>query len=468
MTDFLDQPLALIAAAIQEGQITSTSLVTACLKRIEQVNPQLNAVVSIAPEQALKHAAKADADLAAGKSIGPLHGIPMTIKDSLDTFDMVTTWGTSGRQQFRPSKDASCVARLRAAGAILVGKTNTPEFTLSFQTDNLLFGKTNNPFDPARTSGGSSGGAAALIASGAVPFDIGTDTGGSIRLPAHFCGICGIKPTSGRVPCTGNALPAFGLIAPLTQPGPLARYVADLEMLLPIIAGPDNIDPHCVNASWHNAKQVNLSQLRIGYHSDNGLSSPETAIVASITKVVELLGEVGLQISQGTPSGLQMASLIMSRLMAADDQDLIITLLDESRTHAPSEKIKNSLERGKAGMTAVEFAHTINVWHSYQSSMLSYFNDYDLLICPVNAHTAIAHGEEENMLDYSYTMAYNLTGWPGVVIRAGTDESGLPIGIQILAAPFREDHCLALAGFLEAKLGAFSQPAVRYRKTPDA
>jgi amidase len=158
----------------------------------------------------------------------------------------------------------------------------------------------------------------------------------------------------------------------------------------------------------------------------------------------------------------------MSRLMAADDQDLIITLLDESRTHTPSEKIKNNLERGKAGMTAVEFAHTINVWHSYQSSMLSYFNDYDLLLCPVNAHTAIPHGEEENMLDYSYTMAYNLTGWPGVVIRAGTDESGLPIGIQILAAPFREDHCLALAGFLEAKLGAFSQPAVRYRKTPDA
>ena len=460
MNEFLDRPLRAIATALRTSETTSVSLVTDCLDRIKRVNPKLNAVVSTAAELALKHAAKADTDLAAGAIKGPLHGIPMTIKDSLDTFDMITTWGTLGRQQFRPGKDAACVARLRDAGAILVGKTNTPEFTLSFQTDNLLFGRTSNPFDPERTSGGSSGGAAALIASGAVPFDIGTDTGGSIRLPAHFCGICGIKPTTGRVPSTGNALPAFGLIAPLTQPGPLARYVDDLDLLLPIISGPDFIDPHCIDAPWHDPKQVNLSQLRIGYHSDNGLSSPAPAIIDSINQVAELLEKANFKVSPGTPNGVQMASLIMTRIMAADDQDLLITLLEESRTREPSKKIKNSLDRGKLGMTAVEVAHTINVWHSYQSSMLSYFNDYDVLICPVNAHTAILHGQEENMLDYSYTMAYNLTGWPGVVIRAGTDESGLPIGIQILAAPFREDHCLAMARFLESKLPSFEPPKI--------
>ncbi|MBT3428130.1 MAG: amidase [Gammaproteobacteria bacterium] len=460
MNEFLDQPLQVIAAALKNGETTSVALVTDCLERIDRVNPDLNAVVSMAKDLALKHAAKADADSASGQATGPLHGIPMTIKDSLDTFDMITTWGTQGRQQFRPGKDAACVARLRRAGAILVGKTNTPEFTLSFQTDNLLFGRTNNPFDLNRSSGGSSGGAAALIASGAIPFDIGTDTGGSIRLPAHFCGISGIKPTTGRVPCTGNALPAFGLIAPLTQPGPLARYVDDLTLLLSIIAGPDFIDPHCIDAPWYDPKQVNLEQLRIGYHSDNGLSSPEPAIIASINEVVELLEGTGFNVTPGTPNGVEMASLIMTRLMAADDQDLLITLLEESRTSEPSSKIQNNLDRGKIGMTAVEVAQTINVWHSYQSSMLSYFNDHDLLICPVNAHTAILHEQQENMLDYSYTMAYNLTGWPSVVIRAGTDETGLPIGIQILAAPFREDRCLAMASFLEDKLGSFSLPDI--------
>jgi amidase len=201
--EIFDRPLTEIANAVRQKQIKSIDLVRGFLDRIEKVNGQLNAVVLSNAEHAIKLAEKADTDLEQGNLHGPLHGIPMTIKDSLDTGEMITTWGTMGRKDYRPGPDATCVARLRGAGGIILGKTNTPEFTLWFQTDNLVYGQTKNPYDLSRTPGGSSGGAAAIIAAGASIFDIGTDTGGSIRLPSHFSGIAGIKPTTGRVPCTG-------------------------------------------------------------------------------------------------------------------------------------------------------------------------------------------------------------------------------------------------------------------------
>ena len=248
MDDLLEQPVTTLAQLVQTGQVTSKALTTAFIDRIEAVNPQLNAVITSNFEPALKQAERADLALKSGETPGRLFGVPMTIKDSLDTFDTVTTWGTEGRREFRPGRDATCVGRLRNEGAILLGKTNTPEFTLSFKTDNALFGRTSNPWDLERTPGGSSGGAAAAIAARLSPFDIGTDTGGSIRLPCHFSGVAGIKPTTGRVPCTGNALPTSGLLAPLSQPGPMAKTVAELSFLLPIIAGPDLVDPHTVPA----------------------------------------------------------------------------------------------------------------------------------------------------------------------------------------------------------------------------
>ena len=235
MDELLNSSLVTIAEAIRSKRVKSKQIVEGYLARISQVNEQLNAVVFPMADHALKLAEKADTELENGNLHGQLHGVPVTIKDSLDTLDAITTWGTLGRKDFRPGHDATCVGRLRDQGAIILGKTNTPEFTLSFQTDNLVYGRTNNPYNTDLTPGGSSGGAAAIIAAGGSPLDIGTDTGGSIRLPSHFSGICGIKPTTGRVPCTGNALPSTGLIAPLSQPGPMARYVEDLDFILKII-----------------------------------------------------------------------------------------------------------------------------------------------------------------------------------------------------------------------------------------
>ena len=460
MDELLDGPLSQMTGAIQSGQVTSKQLVTAFLDRIEKVNGELNAVVLLTAEQALKHAEKADNALKNGNLMGRLHGIPMTIKDSLDTYDAVTTWGTTGRKEFRPGKDATCVSRLRGEGAILLGKTNTPEFTLWFQTDNLVYGRTNNPFDPSRTPGGSSGGAAAIIAAGASPFDIGTDTGGSIRLPAHFSGISGIKPTTGRVPCTGNALPSTGLIAPLSQPGPMARFVDDLTLLLEIIAGPDGIDPHAVEAVWHEPSSVDVSDLRIGFHTDNGILTPDEPIISAVSCVIDLLREDNINAAEARPTGIEMAGFIMNHVFTADGGEMLEALLEDCRTRTPSPKIQESIDHQPKAISDREFAQTLHLWHNYQSSMLDYFSQFDILICPVNAHTAIPHGQQEDMKAYTYTTAYNLTGWPGTVIRAGNDDNGLPVGVQILARPFREDHCLAVARWLQQRMPVFSPPSI--------
>ncbi|MFT7246035.1 MAG: amidase [Candidatus Azotimanducaceae bacterium] len=460
MDELIAQPIAAIAAALKAKQITSVDLVKTFLDRIDAVNGELNAVIALNTDNALKYAAKADADLANGEHHGPLHGIPMTIKDSLDTRDIVTTWGTTGRKEFLPGRDATAVGRLRAAGAILLGKTNTPEFTLSFQTDNLLFGPTKNPFDPTRTPGGSSGGAAALIASGAALFDVGTDTGGSIRLPAHFSGITGIKPTTGRVPCTGNALPSSGLIARLSQPGPMARSVADLEFLLEIMAGPDLLDPNAIATPLGSSAAVDISALRFAYHTDNGIKTPEPDIIATVKRTVDLLIENGHDVTEARPSGIEMTNLILSRLFAADGGEMVEALLEDCRTTEPSPRIAAMLEAGSPEIHQQEFARIINLWDNFRGSMLSFFNDFDVLLCPVNGRTAIPLGEEEDMANYTYTSAFNLTGWPALVVRAGTDEQGLPIGIQVVAAPFREDHCFAVARWLESQLGEFSKPGI--------
>lgn len=458
MDELLDASVRQLADAIRSKQVSAKQVTQAFLDRISAVNPDLNAIIASNAEVAVKHAERADIALAGGETPGKLFGVPMTIKDSLDTFDMTTTWGTTGRKEFRPGRDASCVERLRNEGAVLLGKTNTPEFTLSFKTDNLLFGKTNNPYDLTRTPGGSSGGAAAAIAARCTPFDVGTDTGGSIRLPAHFCGIAGIKPTTGRIPCTGNALPNTGLLAPLSQPGPMAKLVDDLIYLMTIMQGPDYEDPHAVPAPWQDPYDVDVTGLRVGFHLDNGISTPDTAIQTAIQNAIDLLDNMKIRCTEARPSGVEMAGFIYSRLFSADDGEMVDLLLEDCRTETPSPPVADIIQRPPGSLSAVEFAQTIHLWHNYQSSMLSYFVDHDILICPVNAKTAIPHEQAEDFADYTYTAAYNLTGWPSVVIRAGTDPDGLPIGLQILARPFAEYHALAVAASLEKALGTFAGP----------
>lgn len=252
-----------LAQAIRERRLSSVDVVNAYLTRLEAVNPALNAVVEL-NSKARAQARQADEALARGEQLGPLHGLPITVKEAFAVQGMRTTGGTFGRQARVADRDATAVARLRAAGAIILGTTNTSELSMSFESDNLVYGRSNNPYDLTRTPGGSSGGEAAIIAAGGLPLGLAGDYAGSTRVPAHFCGIAGLRPTVGRVARTGYFPPVGAVRGLLAQPGPLARSVADLALMLPAIAGPDGHDPTVVPMPVEWTATTDLAHLRGG------------------------------------------------------------------------------------------------------------------------------------------------------------------------------------------------------------
>ena len=409
-----------LAEAIQKKTISSQELVEAYIGRIEAVNPQLNAVVQLAAETALTEARAADAALARGEIKGPLHGVPMTIKDSLDTAGVITTAGTTGRQSFIPKQDATVVARLRKAGAILLGKTNTPELTLHAETDNLVYGRTNNPYDPALTPGGSSGGAAAIVAAGGSAFDIGSDTGGSIRQPAHFCGLAGLKPTAGRVPRTGHIVSyEMGALDALTQIGPLARYVEDLSLIFSIIAGLDWRDPAVVPMPLGDPKQVTLKGLRLAFYTNNGVVSPTDETVGVVQRAVALLAEAGLASEEERPPEVEQTVGLWRQLIIADGGAWIGRVLAEAGTTRTHPILRDRF-LGVEPVSPAEFTALLTRLDRVRSAMLTFMEQYDLVICPANAFPAMPHGAVFAKGDgYTYTRIYNLTGWPVVVVRGG-------------------------------------------------
>jgi amidase len=458
--DLYHSSVRALASAIRSGDVSSVEVVQAFLDRIESVNSKINAVVVLAGDEALDAAREADAQLSRGEVTGPLHGVPMTIKDSIDTAGIVTTHGTKGRRSFVPQKDATVVARLKSAGAILMGKTNTPEFTLSYETGNNVYGVTNNPYDLTRTPGGSSGGASAILAAGGSPFDIGRDYGGSIRLPSHCTGITGIKPTSGRVPRTGHAFPFGGLLDAYQQLGPMARHVTDLSMLLPIIVGPDWVDPYIVPMPLLDPATVKIKDLRVSFHTDNGIQSPTPAISKVVTAAASVLADAGARVTEARPTGIESSYDAMMAAWNRCDPPLVRKLIHEAGTTREETTLQWAFQAPAA--TDAEIVDAVTRMDACRSQMLSFMESHDVILCPVNALPAMPHGSEDgqDLRPFSYTMTYNLTGWPGAVVRGGTSPEGLPIGVQIVARPWREDIVLAVAQLLESELGGFQAPDI--------
>ncbi len=304
LDDVLDMSTMSIAKLIGTKEVSSVEVVQAHLDRIALVNPKINAVCTLAAERAIKEARKADSELAHGNILGPLHGVPMTIKDAFDTEGITTTYGTVGRKTFVPDKDATIVHRLRESGAILLGKTNTSELTMDFDTFNRLFESTVNPYNIKKSPSGSSGGSAAIIASGGSPFDFGSDTGGSVRLPSSFCGIAGIRPTVGLLPLTGHVTTyEQGPLASLTQPSPMSRFVDDLYPLLKITAGPDGIDKLTRPLELRDPTSVKLKELRVAFHTNNGIKAASAEIAEAVRAGVSSLSGVVKEILLlGVPS----------------------------------------------------------------------------------------------------------------------------------------------------------------------
>ena len=453
-----------LARAIRNGEVSSEEVVGAYLARIEEVNPKLNAVVHLTADAARERAREADEALARGEVWGALHGVPVTIKDAFETEGVVSVGGTRGRARYVPQQDASGVARYKAAGAVVLGKTNVPEISLAFESDNLVYGRTKNPYDAARTPGGSSGGEGAAIAAGMSPLGLGSDAGGSIRVPAHFCGIAGIKPTSGRTPRTGHFPPMGGLLDSIWQIGPLARRVEDLALALPLLCGSDWRDPTVAPVPLKDPAQVDLKRLRVAFHTDNGVISPTGDIADAVRAAARALEEAGARVEEKRPPVPDNVYEMLIGLYGADGGAglrMLLMLSGTDETHALMTRLLEMLST--VSLTSAQLNGLIFQLDMWRSAMLSFMRDYDLILCPPCARTAMPHGttfDEENQLIFSYTMVYNMTGWPGAVVRASASDDGLPIGVQLVARPWRDDVALAAASAVERATGGWQHPPI--------
>jgi len=462
MNELIYAPAAKLAQAIRNKEVSSQEVVQAHIRRIEEVNPKLNAVVQLLANSALTRAREADSALAHGDIKGPLHGVPVTIKDVFDTAGIVSAAGTRGRASYVPTQDATAVARLRAAGAIVLGKTNMPEIALAPETDNLIYGRTNNPYDLSRTCGGSSGGEAAIIAAGGSPLGIGSDSGGSIRIPSHFCGIAGIKPTAGRAPRTGHFPSPGGLQEILWHVGPMARFVDDLILTLPLISGVDWRDPETVPMPLGDPKEVKLKSLKGAFHTDNGIVSPTSETAEAVKTVAKVISDAGILMEEACPEGIEQSSDMWFQLSAADGGamfDELLRLAGTTETHPLLQHCLAILRPHT--LSTAEFSNFLVRLYDFRSKMISFLEKYDVIICPVVACPAMPHGfgwRAESAPAFSYVMSYNLTGWPVVVVRAGASPEGLPIGVQVVARPWREDVSLAVAKYIETVLGGWAPP----------
>jgi amidase len=457
MTDLIHQSATQMAAAIREKRISSTEVVRACLDRIAEVNPRLNAVVQLCEEQAARDARAADLALERGEKIGPLHGVPFTLKDAIETQGVVCTGGTEGRARYVPAEDATVVKRLRAAGAILLGKTNCPELGWAWEVDNLVYGRTNNPYDVALSPGGSSGGESAIIAAGGSPFGLGSDAGGSVRFPAHCTGIASIKPTSGRVPRTGHFPGPGGLLDALWQIGPLARSVEDLALVLPVISGVDFHDPAIVPMPLRDPQALEPSRLRVAFHIDNGIESPSADIAETVRRAAKALAGRGIFVEEVRPHIIDQTYEIYLGLFTADGGSGVDSLLKSAgttRVHPLMQRVLDLQHEG--GKSVAELGELIGRWDKFRSQMLAFMSDYDAILCPVSSIAEMKHGSTYDRLpSFSYTMVFNLTGWPAAVVRAGSTDKGMPVGVQIAARPCREDVALSLAQALQDELGGW-------------
>lgn len=461
-----------LAEQIRAKKVSAVEVTQAYIDRQIAVNDQLNAVVMNCYARALQEAKALDAKAAAGEFVGPLHGVPMVIKDSLDTEGVITTGATYGRQQYIPTKDATVVARLRKAGAILLGKTNTPEFTLGGlgginAASNLLYGSSHNPYDLTRTTSGSSGGAGAAVAAGLGAFDIGSDWGGSIRGPAHNNGIAGIKPTSVRVPRTGHIVDYGGVFDLWQQLGPMARRVEDIALITPIISGPDFRDASCAPVPWSDPAAVDLKKLRLAYFTTNTVTDTDEDTKKTIRQTVAWLESVVASVKEDLPKSILEPLYDSRRKLTNGDAWQFYKRLAEkwgTKNFSPS-----VTERMKT-MTPISTAEYVEAWEHAdlsKSRMLDWFKQYDVLICPVAARPAEAIDRAPGSAPaagsgWSYTGVFNTTGWPVTVVRCGTSSDGknLPIGVQVVAAPWRDDITIAVASYLESKSGGWQRPPI--------
>ncbi|MBV9623903.1 MAG: amidase, partial [Acidobacteria bacterium] len=427
--------------------------------RIETLNPKINAFVDLNRERALRDARTAEAVVQAGEKLGPLHGVPISIKSSIDVAGMRCEAGTKLRSGYVATQDAPLVRRLRKAGAIVLGVTNTPELLMAWETDNLLYGRTNNPWDLSRTSGGSSGGEAAAIASGCSAGGVGSDGGGSIRVPAHFCGICGLKPTPGRIPATGHYPQSLGPFALLGVVGPMARTVADLKLLFEAMQGPDAGDPSAapVRVKWPEPSE--MRKIRVGYFEEDGCNPVTQETRRAVQIAAGRLRSAGFEVEPFHPRGLERARELWWQLFGVAGGMLLRPMVAvRERDISPILKAFTASVEAEPPPTAESLLET---WIGRDVTRIGVFeqmNAFPVWLCPVASIPAFRHGERSWLIDgktvkyldaWSYCEWFNLLGTPAAVVPVTCSAEGLPIGVQVIARPWEEELVLSIVSVLE-------------------
>ena len=463
-------PAVSMAEQIRRKVLSPVELLEAHLARIEELNPKLNAFVQVDAEGARQQARLAEAAVGGSGELGPLHGVPLSIKSSMEVAGLRWESGTKLRAGLIATRDAPLVSRLRRAGAIILGTTNTPELLMAWETDNLLYGRTNNPWDLSRTPGGSSGGEAAAIAARMSAGGVGSDGGGSIRVPAHFSGICGLKPTPGRIPATGHFPASAGPFALLGVVGPMARTVSDLKVLFEVMQGPDDGDPSAAPVPVRWPREDDLRRHRIGYFEDDGRTpvTPETR--AAVQTAAEALQRAGFQVEPFRPDGLEHARQLWWNLFGIAG-GMVLGPATQGRESEIGPLLKEF-----SGWVAAEPSHTgqslLETWLQRDVVRIQIFaqmQKYPILLCPVAAIPAFRHGERSWQVEgktvkyldaWSYCEWFNLLGTPAVVVPVGKSPEGLPIGVQIVARPWQEELVLSVAAALEEQCGACGPPPI--------
>jgi amidase len=426
LRDVIGAPAGWLARKIAARELSSVEVVLAHLEHIHTVNPRLNAVVFATAETAIKEARAADRRNKPKSVLGRLHGVPFTAKDIFNTAGLPTTAGLRMLRSRIPEHDATVVARMRRAGAILIGKTNCPPGGSDEDGWSPARGGTRNPYDINRSPGVTSSGEAAIIAAGGSPLGIGSDSGGSIRLPAHYCGVAALKPSAGLIPVTGAYGLAGGVTDTRSQVGPMARYVSDLRIALRVLAGPDGIDSGVVPVRAWRAPR--LEGLHVAWYADDGMARPTSAVAATVKAAARALSQAGCIVTEERPPSLGDAYQV--------------TLAFWGRKHMSHERMYQR-------------------WDAFRSTVLRFMSRFDLVLSPVAPDIApLLKLKPAGNHQLSYTVPYSLSGNPCVVVRAGTSPENLPIGVQVVARNFQDVMALKAARAIERSLGGWRPASV--------
>jgi amidase len=471
MNELTKLPATKLIELIKTRAVSPVEIMEAHLRRIEQFNPQLNAIVTLAPD-ALEFARQAEAAIMRGDDdAGALCGLPVTIKDTFDTVGLLTTSGSALRTHHLPLEDAASVARLKAASAIVLGKTNVSEMAAAYESDNPVFGRTNNPHDATRTPGGSSGGEAAAISACLSPAGLGSDLSGSIRIPAHFCGIVGLKPTTGRVPSAGHTPSAEGPLSLGETIGPMARTVADLCLLLNVLDGSDAGKTH--RAQLTNQTDDSLKRLRgqrVAWYVDDGsgvMVTEETK--AAVLSAARALADAGLNVNEERPPAIERGAELWNALFARAASEQLQEFY-AGREDEAGGFVRAILRVKERGATQT-LEHFIEAWKErdrLHARLVRWMEATPLILAPVGATHAPLHdtrkievaGQSISLFRaFGYAQTFNVFGLPAVSVPAGSTSEGLPIGVQIIGRPFAEATVLAAASVIEEALGGW-QPSM--------